>query len=141
MLSEQNQWLNGKVLVLNRSYTINLQNREYKNIILECDIDTQKEFVKRQVIIVGFQERRCFECVNTMQCLNCFRYGHLQSDCNFPVTCKKCSGTHARIECEVLFTCSLVPFFGVTNPRKWFPGCAKIVMFSTGLKTYLVLIC
>lgn len=89
LLIKQNHWLISKTIKINRSYIIKLNNWEYKKLIIECDVVTQKQFIERQVVIVGFQERRCFEMFNTIQCLKCYRYGHIQTDCKFDMKCKK----------------------------------------------------
>lgn len=81
MLKEQNYWPTNANLNLIRSYNIKLNSREYKNLIITCDITTQKEFIERGTAIVGFQERRCFENVTTIQCLHYYRFGHMQADC------------------------------------------------------------
>lgn len=44
-------------------------------------------------------ERHCFECVNTIQCLKCYRFGHIQFDCKFEESCKKCADKHITNTC------------------------------------------
>lgn len=119
MLNEQNFWLRDRTFTAHKSYIIKLDNREYKNLVVETDVTTQKEILERGTVIIGFSERRCFESINTIQCLKCFRYGHIQHECKFEETCKKCADKHSTASCtSETIKCSNCTAYNKNKPAK-----------------------
>lgn len=57
----QNAWLNNAKLALKETYVASAKNRDYKNAILECSIDTQADIIKNGFVIIGMDEHRAFE--------------------------------------------------------------------------------
>lgn len=99
-IKDQNVWTRDKDITIEKTYTITTPNKTYKNVIINCVIQTQREFIERGNVIIGFDEKRCFEHINHLQCLNCQRFGHISTNCSYPTACKKCAGPHASNQCE-----------------------------------------
>lgn len=95
----QNSWMRDLGLAPDRLYSINTPKGTYMNLILNCDIQAHTELLKRSTIIFGFAECRIYEYVNTLQCLNCQRYGHFARECTFSICCKYCSLGHDAKSC------------------------------------------
>lgn len=85
-------------------YTINTPKRQYSNLILNYDINAHTELLRRAYIVYGFSECKIYEYVNTLQCLNCQRYGHFSRECKFGICCKYCAQDHNSKECNLQTT-------------------------------------
>lgn len=103
MMIEQNHWISNEEITLHRSYIIDLNHRKYTNLIINCSLEAQQAILDHEVIIIGFQERRCFENVSTIQRLKCFSYGHMLPECNFRLSCRRCGEEHnsSKKDCNI----------------------------------------
>lgn len=85
-------------LNLVREYTVDASRRVYRNSIIHCSTD-----VLTKAIITGLSMDsrfyRCFEHVRTLQCFNCFAFGHIASSCVNKIACRKCAGEHHQRDC------------------------------------------
>lgn len=98
-VKDQNQWLTNATLEVIKHYPVHGE-RNYVNAIIECTLETLKRVVSRGSVIIGLQERKCFEYIEPMQCLRCQGFGHFSYDCPNNEACKKCGGRHGTNRCE-----------------------------------------
>lgn len=98
-IRDQNHWLRTAPFDVAREYSVETANGTYRNIIINCDLILQKEFIRREAIIFGLSECRCFEYVDVLRCNKCLRYGHFARECSFLPTCKKCTEHHETEQC------------------------------------------
>lgn len=101
-IRDQNHWLRTAVFEVAREYSVNTLNGSYRNIIINCDLILQQEFIRRETIIFDLSECRCFEYVDVLRCNKCLRYGHFARECSFLPTCKKCTEHHETDQCVAL---------------------------------------
>lgn len=97
----QNSWMNNLGIAPERLYTVNTPRGPYVNLLINCDIQAHTELLRRSYIVFGFSECKIFEYVNTLQCLNCQRYGHYARECRFTTTCKYCAQGHSAKDCKL----------------------------------------
>lgn len=100
----QNSWMNNLGTAPDRLYTIQTPKGQYMNLIINCDIQSHTELLRRSNIVYGFSECKIFEYVNTLQCLNCQRYGHFARECKFATCCKFCAQGHNATQCNLQST-------------------------------------
>lgn len=98
-IRDQNHWLKNAVFDIAREYSVVTLNGTYRNLIVNCDLVLQKEFLRREAIIFGISECRCFEYVDVLRCAKCLRYGHFARECSFLPTCKRCIEHHETETC------------------------------------------
>lgn len=98
-IKDQNHWLRNATFEVAREYSVETLNGTYRNLIINCDLILQKEFMRREAIIFGINECRCFEYVDVLRCNKCLRYGHFARECTFLPTCKRCTEHHETGEC------------------------------------------
>lgn len=70
------------------------------NWVVSMDPDSFRKVKFRQKLYVGWERISVREFLRTMQCFNCWRYGHLARNCKNKQTCVKCSGEHDVKQCE-----------------------------------------
>lgn len=97
---DYNYWLEDADCEVDRVYKINNGKRVYCNVILKCDLNTQKSILQKGAIMFGLKERYAFEYINLMQCARCLAFGHSAGSCKRPCRCKKCAGDHAHADCS-----------------------------------------
>lgn len=97
---EYNYWLENTDIAIDRIYKINTGKRIYCNVIMKCDLTTQKSIIQKGAVMYGLKERFAFEYINLMQCARCQSFGHAANACKHPLRCKKCAGEHAVAECS-----------------------------------------
>lgn len=105
----QNHWMNNMGIAPERLYAVTTPKGQYSNLILNCDIQAHTELLRRSKIVYGFSECRIYEYVNTLQCLNCQRFGHFARECKFALCCKYCAQGHISKECNLQtskYTCN-----------------------------------
>lgn len=100
-ISMQNSWINNLGIAPERLYTVNTPRGQYVNLLISCDIQAHTELLRRSYIVFGFSECKIFEHVNTLQCLNCQRYGHYARECRFATICKYCAQSHNARDCKL----------------------------------------
>lgn len=99
-LQEQNVWLRNADFNIAERYNVPIENPRYSNIIVECGIPLQLKFLEKGTVICNFDEKKCYESTNVMQCTKCFRFGHFARTCNeLQSTCSVCAGDHAESQC------------------------------------------
>lgn len=123
-IRDQNHWLRTAIFTVAREYSITTPNGTYRNLIINCDLILQKEFVRRESIIFGLSECSCFEYVDVLRCNKCLRYGHFARECSFLPTCRKCTEHHETEACvavqviEKCTNCILSNKRGTAYPTK-----------------------
>lgn len=99
-IEDQNYWLKEGGAKINRRYEMKgRRGGIYYVTIVDCDVETQIEMLKRRAIVYGFSDRRVFEHVELLSCLKCQRYGHFSADCKFHASCKHCAEEHKITDC------------------------------------------
>lgn len=93
-LREQNDWLEDSTLEVNQQYGMAGPRKNYKVAILDCDIQTQLQFIERGTCMLGFSEKRCFEHVELMGCGKCMDFSHVSANCKNKLSCRHCSEEH-----------------------------------------------
>lgn len=95
----QNKWIKDTDFNILQRYEITLDDLSYINIIISSNIDFQNKLLNKGFILFNFKECRCFDHVSTMQCFNCFQYGHIRTECRFKLACKHCGKEHNFTDC------------------------------------------
>lgn len=89
-----------------REFEINYTRNPYRNIIANCSLAFLKSAVGRQIMLNG-RILRCYEQVSTLQCFNCYAFGHISANCKNKITCRNCTGEHTSKNCKAtIFKCA-----------------------------------
>lgn len=94
IMRKANYWMNELKFDVVDVYKINTRTGDYTNMILSCDIPTQKVFLDRKKLIFGLTACKIHEQINTIQCKRCQRHGHFQRNCTFNTQCRRCAEEH-----------------------------------------------
>lgn len=105
-LYTHNPWLTEHELTCDQLYTINTKNGTYTNLIISCGLLSLRTILDHGSLIFGLAQCKTYEYVNTLQCLNCYKYGHFARECGTPKICKRCSQEHSIETCtETNYKC------------------------------------
>lgn len=99
----QNAWLGKAVSEIEQRYKIVAPKGTYINIVVSCEIDTQKMFLKWGKVMIGFSESSCCEYAKISRCQ---KLGHLQCNCTFAPKYKRCAGPHACTDDSKRYKCA-----------------------------------
>lgn len=77
LIKGQNLFLQNSEITAERSYIIRTERTTYKNLIINTDLQTQQQIIERRYLIIGLEEKGCFEYIDLLQCARCYRYGHI----------------------------------------------------------------
>lgn len=99
MIKTYNPFLANAEMNLLRGYEIKTLAGVYTNLIIACSLQTQKLILQRGNLLIGLSQCRVFENINTLQCLQCYAYGHFSRNCQSAIVCKICAESHNHKEC------------------------------------------
>lgn len=99
MIKSYNSFLVNAEINFVRSYQIKTLAGVYTNLILSCSLQTQKLILQRGNLLIGLSQCRVFENINTLQCLQCYAYGHFARNRASAIICKNCTESHSHREC------------------------------------------
>lgn len=105
-ICESNDWLPTEGIELTQVFTIEIAIQKYVNCILQCEVETQEEILRRGFLLFSGTQCRVYEQIDILQCGKCARYGHTALNCINNIACKKCASNHTHKECtSVAFKC------------------------------------
>lgn len=143
---EQNKWLNDADFQIEGVVDITTGSISYKNLILTTTLESQQKLLTKGKIVFNLRECKIFDHVNLIQCIQCWKFGHFQSECTFKKACKHCSDNHHHLQCpnlETTPTCINCKFSNAqgcsykTNHIATYDKCATKVQRINALKEYV----
>lgn len=83
------------------------QNKKgLNNVIFQFDKQSYECISRKEKICIGWQTCSYKDSVNVKQCYNCWKFGHMATDCQKTgPTCQICAGEHKGKECQANIEC------------------------------------
>lgn len=94
-----NEWLKKENIEFVRQWQVTTKKRTYKNIVVALSPIEQIEAIKRGKLRFRLFEHTVWEYFDTIQCKNCWRFGHLRHQCKFQHACRICGENHSVEAC------------------------------------------
>lgn len=94
-----NKWLAPESTEYVRHWDVQAKNGTHRNIILALSPLNQTEALNRGHLLFRLNSHVAHEYIETLQCKNCWNFGHLATACRLPQACRNCGLAHNTESC------------------------------------------